>query len=301
MPMVSLASIDYSLNYGSKGPEVTELQEFLIDQGYLTGVATGNFYSLTLKAVKAYQGEQNLPKTGYVGVLTRAAINASLVLSLNDSKQEEVAENVPTPTPTPDAILAELKRQNDLIQQQIAAQHITNQLLTPTPTPTPIPSPTPIPLPADTTPPVVSTFYDSNGSGRSITVSVNEPSKIQVYFMSGNTPLTENLTIGQCEQQPYLYNCLPVDLGPSGTLSKVSLTNQLVTYNSDSLTTTLSLDTTKILQDKNLYYFAVKATDASGNVSLPMSSDRNTWTGSEYFSNTDLYYWSVGQHITTSF
>ena len=117
IPAVSLASIDSNLSYGSQGQSVTELQEFLIDKGYLQGQASGNFYSLTLRAVKAFQTAKGIPSTGYVGNLTRAEINSELTLETASSTQEQtqetgtsatavastpaVAQPVPTvPTPT---------------------------------------------------------------------------------------------------------------------------------------------------------------------------------------------------------
>lgn len=98
LPCVSFASIDTNLSYGAHNQQVTELQEFLIDKGYLQGQSTGNFYSLTLKAVKAFQTANNIPSTGYVGVLTRTEINSELATELASSTQEQVTES-PSSTP----------------------------------------------------------------------------------------------------------------------------------------------------------------------------------------------------------
>ncbi len=78
IPSISFASIDANLRYGSHGIEVTELQEFLINRGFLTGQTSGNFFSLTRKAVIAYQVSVGLPATGFVGPMTRVKINAGL-------------------------------------------------------------------------------------------------------------------------------------------------------------------------------------------------------------------------------
>lgn len=79
LPVFASASIDQNLYYGMAGnSSVKELQNFLISKGFLTGSATGNFYSLTLNAVKKYQASKNINTTGYVGQLTRQAINAEL-------------------------------------------------------------------------------------------------------------------------------------------------------------------------------------------------------------------------------
>lgn len=98
LPLVTHASIDKNLYYGLKNDaQVVELQEFLIDNGYLSGSATGNFFSLTLKGVKKFQADNGLPSTGFVGTLTRAEINKRLALGLAESEEELAKE--PTPLP----------------------------------------------------------------------------------------------------------------------------------------------------------------------------------------------------------
>ena len=77
-PFQAFASFDVNLKYGDKGSNVSELQEFLVDQGYLNYQITGNFYALTLKAVKAFQLANNLPSTGYFGILSRGVANSIL-------------------------------------------------------------------------------------------------------------------------------------------------------------------------------------------------------------------------------
>lgn len=117
---VAHASIDVSLGYGSRGSEVTELQEFLIDHSYLTGNATGNFYSLTLKGVKAFQSDNNIPNTGYVGVLTRAEINKQILAETSDSTSEQLTETGTTTIPViPSPVLSQLQQQNQILQQQL--------------------------------------------------------------------------------------------------------------------------------------------------------------------------------------
>lgn len=122
MPMVSLASIDQNLQYGSRGPKVTELQEFLIDQSYLTGSATGNFYALTLKAVKAFQAAHNISSTGYVGVLTRAEINSELATSLSNSVNDQVTETGTTTADTTTEAYRNAQAQSALMSAQLQAQ-----------------------------------------------------------------------------------------------------------------------------------------------------------------------------------
>jgi murein L,D-transpeptidase YcbB/YkuD len=61
--------------------EVKRLQEFLISKGYLTGTATGNYYTKTVAAVKAYQAAKGItPVSGYFGPKTRTAVNSDLGL-----------------------------------------------------------------------------------------------------------------------------------------------------------------------------------------------------------------------------
>ncbi len=62
--------------------EVKALQEFLISKGHLVaGLNTGNYFSLTVKGVKAYQAAKSIvPVSGYFGPLTRAAANAQCAL-----------------------------------------------------------------------------------------------------------------------------------------------------------------------------------------------------------------------------
>lgn len=86
------ASIDKNLKYGQRDKEVTELQEFLIDGGFLNGTPTTFFGLLTLKAVKAYQKSTSISPTGYVGILTRQKINDTIASDLASSTQAEVQE-----------------------------------------------------------------------------------------------------------------------------------------------------------------------------------------------------------------
>ncbi len=84
-PLSASASLENDLKYGSKSSAVLELQEFLIDKGFLKSQPTGSFYALTKSAVMAYQVSEGLPSTGFVGPMTRAKINASLG---NDTEAE---------------------------------------------------------------------------------------------------------------------------------------------------------------------------------------------------------------------
>src|SRR5579872_1101987 len=77
---VSLAHAEVlteNLYYGlQNNSQVTQLQEFLITQNLYAGPITGNFYFLTLGAVKAFQNQQGItPAAGYFGPVTMAAAN----------------------------------------------------------------------------------------------------------------------------------------------------------------------------------------------------------------------------------
>jgi len=65
------------LGYGMTNSDVTELQTRLTSEGVYTGPISGSFGPLTKVAVKAYQAKKGLPQTGFVGPLTRAALNGT--------------------------------------------------------------------------------------------------------------------------------------------------------------------------------------------------------------------------------
>ena len=77
-------SFNSDLTVGSKGADVTALQQFLINKGYLTAVSspTGYFGTLTQKALAAYQSANGIsPAVGYFGPKTRAFLNSMSVSS----------------------------------------------------------------------------------------------------------------------------------------------------------------------------------------------------------------------------
>lgn len=136
LPVITSANIQNDLKYGSKGAEVTELQEFLIDKGFLHSEATGNFYTLTKSAVMAYQTSENLPSTGFVGPLTRGKINA--VLAVDDSAEIDETGTVTPPVvavspdtlalkQTLDSLLAQVKSLQDQQKALADAQKATTQ------------------------------------------------------------------------------------------------------------------------------------------------------------------------------
>ena len=165
LPVICSASLDRDLQYGSMGEDVKELQEFLTDQGHYSGPITGNFYSLTRRALISYQSANTIsPAAGYFGPKTRAKVNAALNLQLSASNEQAVVETGTVSAPTKsdaitslqnqlNALLAQLqelkskvKAQTDIQQQtQQSVQQIQQQTAPPTiPAPVPVPTPAPV-------------------------------------------------------------------------------------------------------------------------------------------------------------
>jgi murein L,D-transpeptidase YcbB/YkuD len=66
------------LKKGSKGAQVKIVQQFLIDNKYLTGKADGSFGSMTENAVKKFQAEYKINVDGVVDGKTRDTLNELL-------------------------------------------------------------------------------------------------------------------------------------------------------------------------------------------------------------------------------
>ncbi|MBR0463073.1 MAG: peptidoglycan-binding protein [Clostridia bacterium] len=77
------------LKKGSRGAEVTKLQQNLISLGYLTGKADGIFGTATQSAVRAFQAANGLKVDGQAGTKTLAAVaNAIAAISNATTLQE---------------------------------------------------------------------------------------------------------------------------------------------------------------------------------------------------------------------
>jgi len=153
---VSAQVFEKDLYFGFQGDsDVQKLQEFLKDQGYYSGPITGNFFSLTISAVKKFQGEQGItPVSGYFGPKTRTKVNKLLTSegisaggSVNKSEVTIPIPPTPTKSTTNDVVISLLaqiqllQQQLNALQQQQAAQ--TQQITQPSvPLPAPTPSPT---------------------------------------------------------------------------------------------------------------------------------------------------------------
>ncbi len=80
----SATTFTTDLTVGSKGAEVTALQQFLVSKGNLVmpvGVAMGYFGPLTKSALASYQASAGIsPAVGYFGPITRAKVNSLSVV-----------------------------------------------------------------------------------------------------------------------------------------------------------------------------------------------------------------------------
>ncbi|MEK7547084.1 MAG: peptidoglycan-binding domain-containing protein [Patescibacteria group bacterium] len=137
-PQISFGAEQFSrdLSFGfQQDSDVTKLQEFLSDEGLYSGPITGNFFSLTLKAVKTFQAREGImPVAGYFGPKTRVRANALLGAQVQASNQQAVAEtgtNMPSTSASSTAQLQleTLLKQLALLQSQLATQQQTNQAI----------------------------------------------------------------------------------------------------------------------------------------------------------------------------
>ena len=70
--------ITKNLFYGLRDQQVVLLQKVLIRDGYLFSQATGYFGRLTLAAVMKFQSDNDVPRTGYVGPITRKVLYTTM-------------------------------------------------------------------------------------------------------------------------------------------------------------------------------------------------------------------------------
>lgn len=261
LPAVSFASIDINLKYGAQGTEVKELQEFLIDKGFLAGQTTGNFFTLTRKAVIAYQGSVGLPTTGFVGPMTREKVNVELSVADISSNISKVTETGSTLPPIQndsktaiqkqiENLLAQITQMNSQILQlnqntqtqlQQTAQIVKNTTpttTTTTPVPQPVPTPTPTPSPApisDTTKPILT-------SGPTAVVTSSEDGIYTLNRIDYTTNEPTTMVFNSTWNKSYLMGhfCNDVKLLPSSIFNcvlKVSDTSGNVTEAPFSFTT----------------------------------------------------------------
>lgn len=147
---VQAAEFNKNLRFGMKDPDVLKLQEFLTDEELYTGPITGNFFSLTLRAVKAFQIREKLVASGYFNAITRTRANTLLDKKLEDQNADIIADSEAPQVKDnsiPADILALLQKrnsdadiqaklladklaeQNRLLQDQVTKQQTQNDLL----------------------------------------------------------------------------------------------------------------------------------------------------------------------------
>ena len=74
------ATLNRNLSYGMTGTDVSQLQQFLADEGLYTAPVSAYFGSITKSAVIAFQQQEGItPASGYVGSITKADINSILL------------------------------------------------------------------------------------------------------------------------------------------------------------------------------------------------------------------------------
>ncbi|RJO60406.1 hypothetical protein C4544_05265 [candidate division WS5 bacterium] len=119
LPSLSFA-FESDLKYGSSGPEVTELQEFLTDKGYYSGPITGFFYSLTRSAVIKFQQANSIsPAYGYFGPMTRSKANEIIQAENTNEETQEVQEQGKVTNASQDDAASTLQAQIDALLLQI--------------------------------------------------------------------------------------------------------------------------------------------------------------------------------------
>lgn len=67
-------SLRYKDNDAKTNGQISQLQDFLVSQGYMTGNPTGYFGLVTFGAVKKFQSQYGFSPTGFVGTLTRGKV-----------------------------------------------------------------------------------------------------------------------------------------------------------------------------------------------------------------------------------
>ena len=69
------ATFNHNLSYGTTGTDVSQLQQFLVDEGLFSGSVNATFGPMTKNAVIAFQQQEGITPTGYFGYLTRTDAN----------------------------------------------------------------------------------------------------------------------------------------------------------------------------------------------------------------------------------
>jgi hypothetical protein len=249
-----------NLYYGlQNNSQVTQLQEFLTSQNLYSGPITGNFYFLTLGAVKAFQTQQGItPAAGYFGPITMAAVNKIADAVVSASNNEAVTETgtstppVVTASTTQQLQLAALMQEVALLQQQLQAQQSSTQALQQiVQNTTPVATvPTPTPTQPQSFSPAPTASITVNGSANAISIPYGTATTISWTSTNANscnisptgwTGISSNQSTGNLTaSQTYTLTCsgaggstsasITVNVGAAPTLSSAQLvTGQLTT------------------------------------------------------------------------
>ncbi len=155
----------------SNDPEVTQLQNFLTEQGFYSGPVTGNFFSLTLEGVKRFQQNYGItPVAGYFGPITRTKANEILSSQSGGIKGQPTGQT---------GVVGSVQSQLDALLQQLLL--LQQQLQTATSGSASSTSP-------DITPPVISNVKVSYLGSYSAAVSwdTDELTKSVLYYDTSN-------------------------------------------------------------------------------------------------------------------
>lgn len=98
-PAFETLSAQYAnLLEGSGGEDVTRLQTRLVELGFATGSATGDYAAATSESVKLFQTANGLEPTGVANVYTQAVLFSSFALNIDG---ETAISTIPAPTEEP--------------------------------------------------------------------------------------------------------------------------------------------------------------------------------------------------------
>jgi peptidoglycan hydrolase-like protein with peptidoglycan-binding domain len=290
----SAAEFNTNLKYGLRNnKDVIKLQEFLTSEDLYAGPITGNFYSLTLKAVKAFQKRETISATGFVGVLTRARINTLIESDLAESAAEEQESgwlDVPADSKTTDDVVSKLQeqisatqQQNQLLQQQLTQQQALQSSISQVVQNTTPAAPTIEVTLADTTAPKVT--YN-NRCQTYLQSSIGWPNPNFQGYGAASLSCSNCMRIATDEPTTLKLEYFNyTDLGNS--LSDENGENELLLHPEKILTftdNTLSAEhilsySTLGLKEDDEYYYHYTVTDASGNITHQDSSI-SSWHGS---------------------
>jgi peptidoglycan hydrolase-like protein with peptidoglycan-binding domain len=133
-PLAHAQGFTKNLFFGMQSDsEVSQLQEFLAAQNLYTGPITGNYYSLTLNSVKAFQVQQGIsPASGFFGPLTRGTAEKISGSEVDAANAQAIIETGTRASSAPASSTTQLQletllKQVELLQVQIATQQQTNQ------------------------------------------------------------------------------------------------------------------------------------------------------------------------------